>query len=457
MNYRLAGLLALGLIPRAASAQRQDIIYPPGEQSSRNMKVMFHQPLVGASDLRIEQELSRPYVYQSHGRPAGFHILNIKDPSRAFIMYSWTIDQPELHTGGAGGGMIFKTKGRNYYIQSFQFRGTGPDNDLVAIVFDVTGLPDTTKVREVARIRNAEYRGGSHESFTYKHSDGRAIFMTTVGTPPKYGRFVNLYDMDKLIAGDPAFGLIGPVPEPEDTRKTYDTFEGYHDMYAAYDPAAKQDKFYGAGWAGYFAYDITKPEDPKLLATISGVSGVDLAHTFMVDPTGRYAITETETQYQPIRFFDLKPALDGTVKNISRPIGAWSPNWQNLVHQVEIRWPYVFAASYADGLHVVNMMDPTNPYTVGYWDTYDRPTIDAATGTAAYPGANAVYVGSFGVDIRNADGLIVTSDMRTGTWGFRMDGFTGWNGHQWGMPNISSAQDWDNGPDGAPKAPGKVS
>ena len=23
-----------------------------------------------------------------------------------------------------------------------------------------------------------------------------------------------------------------------------------------------------------------------------------------------------------------------------------------------------------------------------------------------------------------------------------------WNGHDWNMPNISSAQDWDNGPDG---------
>jgi hypothetical protein len=25
-----------------------------------------------------------------------------------------------------------------------------------------------------------------------------------------------------------------------------------------------------------------------------------------------------------------------------------------------------------------------------------------------------------------------------------MDGFQGWNGEHWGMPNISSAQDWDN-------------
>ena len=46
--------------------------------------------------------------------------------------------------------------------------------------------------------------------------------------------------------------------------------------------------------------------------------------------------------------------------------------------------------------------------------------------------------------------------MTTGFWAFKMDGFDGWNGHQWGMPNVSSAQDWDNGPDGAPK-PARVS
>ena len=56
--------------------------------------------------------------------------------------------------------------------------------------------------------------------------------------------------------------------------------------------------------------------------------------------------------------------------------------------------------------------------------------------------------GTFGVDLRNADGLIVTSG-ESGFWTFRMNGFEGWNGNDWGMPNISSVQDWDNGPEGA--------
>ena len=49
----------------------------------------------------------------------------------------------------------------------------------------------------------------------------------------------------------------------------------------------------------------------------------------------------------------------------------------------------------------------------------------------------------FGVDVRNADGLIVISDMSTGFWTFRMDGFNGWNGEDWGQPDISSVQKWD--------------
>ena len=140
--------------------------------------------------------------------------------------------------------------------------------------------------------------------------------------------------------------------------------------------------------------------------------------------------------------FDFKPGLDGTVKTISRPIGAWTMNWRDLPHNQEVRWPYVFVSAYEDGVWVFNMMDPTNPYTVGYYFTYEGPHQRGSGGV-------------FGIDVRNADGLIVGSDMHTGFWAFHLDGFDGWNGHQWGLPNVSSVQDWDNGPEGAPK--GKVS
>ena len=66
-----------------------------------------------------------------------------------------------------------------------------------------------------------------------------------------------------------------------------------------------------------------------------------------------------------------------------------------------------------------------------------------------WQGTNSVEQGAFGVDVRNADGLIVLSDMRTGLWLFRMNGFKGWSGKSIGEPDISSVQDFDHGPMGA--------
>ena len=85
------------------------------------------------------------------------------------------------------------------------------------------------------------------------------------------------------------------------------------------------------------------------------------------------------------------------------------------------------------------MMDPYNPVTVAYYDTYVGPPNTRR---------NPMFNGAFGVDVRNADGLIAVSDMTTGFWTFRMEGFLGWKGEDWGMPNISSAQEWDDGPGG---------
>jgi len=108
---------------------------------------------------------------------------------------------------------------------------------------------------------------------------------------------------------------------------------------------------------------------------------------------------------------------------------------------------------------VFDLKDPKHPKTDGHYYTCLCKHEDGFGGnpdngwkTAA--DAPSVEQGAFGVDIRNRDGLIVLSDMRTGLWLFKMDGFTGWNGHAIGMPNISSVQDYEHGPEGAPQATG---
>jgi len=442
----------LGLVAFTAAAPAQ---HPPGGSASSNIKLMSHVPLAGPrggvdiqiADIEIEQELTRPYAYVSRGRrPDGFQVIDLRNPGKARVLYSWFIEEPTLHVGRGVNGKYFKLKGRYYYVQAFQFRKDSPDHDLSVVIMDVTSLPDTTGVREVGRIRTPQAPGGAHNLFTYKHSDGSTLLFITVESPLPYPYGAHVYDMERFVAGAPDQGFVGgiPLPEPRGANR------GYHDIYVAFEPATGQDRFYGGGpettqLGGNYVYDITNLRAPKLIAAvITTPSQQSGGHTFVATPDGRYAVTVmTSLGLQPLRFFDLKPALDGAVPVVREPIAEWTPDYKKSAHMVEIRWPYAFVAAYEDGLRVLDMRNPHDPVEVGFYDTFNYRTPFGPLGLEAR--------GGYGVDIRNADGLIVMADGYSGFWAFKMDGFDGWNGHDWGMPNVSSAQDWDHGPEGAPR------
>jgi hypothetical protein len=103
---------------------------------------------------------------------------------------------------------------------------------------------------------------------------------------------------------------------------------------------------------------------------------------------------------------------------------------------------------------VFSMYDPTHPTTVGWYYTCQCTHEHGFGGVPLWEGTS-VMQGAFGIDIRNRDGLIMISDSNTGVWFFRMDGFNGWNGHDWGVPNVSSVQDYDHGPEGATAPTGR--
>jgi len=411
-------------------------------------RIPAHEGAWKASNVELEQDRNRPYAYLSGFVNFAFTIYDISNTSAPKQVFRWTIENPELHRGiGAMDGKYFKINGRYYYAQSLQFMQGSPDADLGAVIFDVTGLPDPSKVKEVARIRYPQSPGGFHNTFAYKHSDGRALYFATVNQSKAL-----IYDLEKIVKGaDPATALIGEVPNPTPFRQIGGG--GYHDFYVGYDPATQQDKFYGAGLGGYSVWDVTKPETPKSLFTITSL-GMDVAHTFTPSPDGRYAVTETEYQYTPLRIWDLEQGQSGKTQNVDIPISAWTADWRDLSHNHEVRWPYVFVSAYEDGLQVFNLKDPKNPKTEGHFFTCECEHEHGFGGNPdnGWQSTTSVMQGAFGVDIRNYDGLVVLSDMRTGLWLFKVDGFNGWNGHDVGMPNISSVQDWDRGPDKTWKA-----
>lgn len=449
----LAAVAALAFTPvlRAQDPGRALPASDAKHGGSEKMHVLAHLPTHDASwkaaDIEIEQDPARPYVYVSGFVNFDFQVYDIRDPSSPRMVYEWTIENPELHSGiGAMDGKYFKIGNRYYYAQSYQFMQGSPDGDLGAVIFDVTGLPDASKVKEVARIRYPQSPGGFHNTFAYKHSDGRVLYFATVNQPHAL-----VYDLAKVVSGaDSTTWLVGEIPNPTPFQQI--GAGGYHDFYVGYDPATHEDKFYGAGLGGYSVWNVTHPEAPKQLFTITGL-GLDIAHTFTPSPDGKYAVTETEYQYTPLRIWDLTEGQQGTAKNLDTPVSAWTADWRDLSHNHEVRWPYVFVSAYEDGLQVFDLKDPRHPKTDGAFYTCECTHEHGFGGNAAngYESTTSVMQGAFGVDVRNSDGLIVLSDMRSGLWLFHMDGFNGWNGHDYGMPNISSVQDFDHGPEGAPR------
>ncbi|MFQ5742286.1 MAG: LVIVD repeat-containing protein [Acidobacteriota bacterium] len=438
LSWSVVLLLLVAFLP--ADVSHANPQWTPEKPGSTNIKVVSHLPLgprLSVADIELEQELTRPYAYVARmvygfEGDKGMDIVDLHDPEHPAVIYRWRIENQDLHLGTGGMDVkYFKWNGRYYVVQSLQFGQGGPDSDMGAVVLDVTGLPDPSTVKEVARIREPEHPGGFHNIFIYKHSNSRVLLFTTVSGP-----YAHVYDLGYIAEGRVEEALVAkvPVPEAQTGRR------GYHDFYVGYHVDSEQDRFYGGGTGGYYVYNITDLENPVLLVSLSGINGVRYGHTFTPTPDGRYVVAETEYQYAPLRIFDLKPGLDGEVSNIRRPISAWTADWKHLVHNHEIRWPYVFVSGYLDGLQIFSLMDPQKPVTVAYYDTYQgSPNSDRP----------AMFNGAFGVDVRNADGLIVLSDMTTGFWAFRMEGFQGWNGTDWGVPNISSAQDWDAGPTGS--------
>jgi len=455
--YRSLVVLALCTVPVAASSQDPGMAVRPFDQKHGGSKsvhmlghVVTHPGAWKAADIELEQDPGRPYVYVSGFVNFDTQIYDVKDPAHPRKVVDWHIENPELHRGiGAMDGKYFKIGQKYYYVQSLQFMQGSPDADLGAIVFDVTGLPDSSKVKVVARIRYPEAPGGFHNIFAYKHSDGRVLLFATVAQTKAL-----IYDLGKVVSSADSSGwLVGGVPNP--TPFPQIGAGGYHDFYVGYDPATHQDKFYGAGLGGYSVWDVTHPESPTQMFTMTGL-GFDIAHTFTPSPDGRYAVTETEYEYTPLRIWDLAPGQSDSTQNLDLAISAWTADWRDLSHNHEVRWPYVFVSAYEDGFQVFDLKDPKAPRTDGWFYTCECEHGKGFGGTPdnGWQGSNSVEQGAFGVDIRNRDGLIAMTDMRSGLWLFRLDGFKGWNGRDFGMPNISSVQDYDRGPVAAAAATG---
>ncbi len=410
-------LAALALL-----VSQQDALGQESTRSSRNIHAAGHLLIEGGTTaIAIDQDMARPFAYLATGAaPAGLVVIDIADIAVPRLMVQWHVDDQAGLT--SHGLTIFAHEGRHYLAQAFADDDAAESN-IGAVVFDVTEPPD---IRETARIST---QGGYRALFAYRHSSGSSLLLATGGGT------LDVYDVADILQEH-----LAPVARIETPDLPQTAESGFDNVFAGYEPESRQDRLYAAGGGGYFVYDFSDLSEVRQLTSISSAA-VQRGRAVVPTPDGRHVLTLAEYRTAPVRIFDLQPALDGTLPRLRTAVSAWTSNWQNEYVGLQLRWPLAFAAALEDGLQVINVFDPLNPYTDAYYRTATIPEHPQSPLLQPQRGTNAV-------DVRNADGLIVASDFESGFWAFTLEAFSGWHGHWGGLPNLSTVQHWESGAEG---------
>ena len=118
LRHARPALLTGALLALAGGAHAQSADAAPVH--TENIKVLSHVELgdpLSVSDLELEQDLDRPFAYVGRMFVHGFDVIDLRDPGNADVLYSWRIEDAELHTGtGMMDGKLFRDGGRWYYV-----------------------------------------------------------------------------------------------------------------------------------------------------------------------------------------------------------------------------------------------------------------------------------------------------------------------------------------------------
>ena len=265
MNYRALtlafGFLAFSLQPLVAQ-------HAPGQAGSTNVKLVAHVPLaawISASDIEIEQELSRPYVYVA---------------ASARIRPASTSSASRTPSQGAGDLLLADRERRaapgRRCAQPDVSQEQGPVLPRPALPVLPGRSGRGSRRHRLRRDRPAghvedqgsgadqgpAFPGGFHESYAYKHSNGQALLFTTDQRP--VGAHVRHRQGRRRRTGTAGLGRKGSThPETQAAAAGPGRPTGYHDFYVGYDPATHQDKFYGAGVGRLLRLRHHRPEESQ--------------------------------------------------------------------------------------------------------------------------------------------------------------------------------------------------
>jgi len=150
-------------------------------------------------------------------------------------------------------------------------------------------------------------------------------------------------------------------------------FQGTYMQRYIHDCYVRNDTLYGAAiysGGGIDIVNVQNKSNPQLIGRIT-YSGSG-THNVWTTADRHYVISTDEigSTAKTLKFWDLTTFPPAPVN----PVATYTINPADIEHNVVVRGNYAYVAWYTAGIVVVDISDPTNPQTAGYYDTYPGPS-----------------------------------------------------------------------------------
>ncbi|GEM_PF-2537622 len=194
-----------------------------------------------------------------------------------------------------------------------------------------------------------------------------------------------------------------------------------HDSYARANVPGSGGKdllYSGDGYATrYRVIDITNVRTTgttTLLGESAPVSGI-YAHSNWPTEDSQYLYAFEEFNVRDIGVYDISNPASPTQVNSFQWSGDATAN--SRIHNGQVRGKYLLTAYYEAGLRVFDISNPANPVEVGKYETWRDPDGDGTFNKTI----TGNYNGAWNVHVFLPSGNVLLSDMKSGTFIFRVD------------------------------------
>jgi choice-of-anchor B domain-containing protein len=194
-----------------------------------------------------------------------------------------------------------------------------------------------------------------------------------------------------------------------------------HDSYARANVPGSGGKdllYVAEGYAiRYRVIDITNVRTSGTTALVGEsptVSGI-YAHSNWLDDDSHYLYAFDEFNVRDIGVYDVSNPASPTQVTTFQWSGDATGN--SRIHNGQVRGKYLLTAYYEAGLRVFDISNPLNPVEVGKYETWRDPDGDGTFNQSI----TGNYNGAWNVHVFLPSGNVILSDMKSGTFIFRVD------------------------------------